>query len=142
MRCREWYGWHFPELGKVIQDHLVYAKVVKAIGMKQNTESIDLSAILPEELSARVKEEAELSMGTDISELDIIHITQLCDQIIELMQYRSHLSEYLKDRMNTLAPNLTALIGELLGARLISRAGIFAVMTTVAYRFRNPDELG
>lgn len=27
MRLREWYGWHFPELTKILQDHLVYAKV-------------------------------------------------------------------------------------------------------------------
>ena len=27
MRCREWYGWHFPELGKIITDHTAYAKV-------------------------------------------------------------------------------------------------------------------
>lgn len=32
MRCREWYGWHFPELSKVVQDHLAFAKVVDAIG--------------------------------------------------------------------------------------------------------------
>jgi len=123
MRLREWFGWHFPELGKIVQDHLAYAKTVKAIGMKQNAMSADLSAILPEDLSARVKEEAEISMGTDISELDLIHISQLCDQIIELMQYRLQLNEYLKDRMNALAPNLTVLLGELVGARLISRAG-------------------
>ena len=33
MRCREWYGWHFPELGKIVTDNLAYAKTVKAIGM-------------------------------------------------------------------------------------------------------------
>lgn len=27
MRCREWYGWHFPELGKIISDHMAFAKV-------------------------------------------------------------------------------------------------------------------
>jgi len=27
MRCREWYGWHFPELGKLITDPQAYAKV-------------------------------------------------------------------------------------------------------------------
>jgi RNA processing factor Prp31 len=32
MRCREWYGWHFPELSKIITDNLVYAKVVQALG--------------------------------------------------------------------------------------------------------------
>ena len=32
MRCREWYGWHFPELGKIIPDNLTYVRTVKAIG--------------------------------------------------------------------------------------------------------------
>ena len=27
MRVREWYGWHFPEMGKIIQDNITYAKV-------------------------------------------------------------------------------------------------------------------
>jgi len=27
MRCREWYGWHFPELSKIVTDHVAYAKV-------------------------------------------------------------------------------------------------------------------
>lgn len=35
MRCREWYGWHFPELGKVVTDNLVYCKTVRKIGTKK-----------------------------------------------------------------------------------------------------------
>jgi nucleolar protein 58 len=31
-RSQEWYGWHFPEMGKIITDNLAYAKVVKAMG--------------------------------------------------------------------------------------------------------------
>jgi len=31
MRVREWYGWHFPELSKVIPDNILYAKTVKKI---------------------------------------------------------------------------------------------------------------
>uniref|UniRef100_A0A0K0DCG3 Nop domain-containing protein n=1 Tax=Angiostrongylus cantonensis TaxID=6313 RepID=A0A0K0DCG3_ANGCA len=123
MRCREWYGWHFPELGKIVQDHQAYAKVIKTIGMRQNAVDADLSSVLPEEMEAKVKEEAEISMGTDISDLDLIHISGLCDQIIELSQYRAQLFEYLKNRMAALAPNLTCLLGELVGARLISHAG-------------------
>eukprot|EP00958_Prasinococcus_capsulatus_P009572 scaffold928_cov370-Prasinococcus_capsulatus_cf.AAC.29 len=34
MRVREWYGWHFPEMGKVVQDNVDYAKVVKFMGMR------------------------------------------------------------------------------------------------------------
>ncbi|KAI1706457.1 snoRNA binding domain, fibrillarin domain-containing protein [Ditylenchus destructor] len=123
MRCREWYGWHFPELTKIVQDPQAYAKVVKAIGMKQNAAKTDLSDILTPELEAKVKEDAEMSMGTDISEIDLLHISQLCDQIIEIANYRTELHEYLKNRMHALAPNLTVLLGELVGARLISKAG-------------------
>ena len=32
MRAREWYGWHFPELAKIVTDNLAFAKVVKAMG--------------------------------------------------------------------------------------------------------------
>ena len=28
MRVREWYGWHFPELTKIILDNMQYAKAV------------------------------------------------------------------------------------------------------------------
>lgn len=32
MRAREWYGWHFPELTKILTDNLEYVKTVLAIG--------------------------------------------------------------------------------------------------------------
>lgn len=31
MRVREWYGWHFPEMGKVVNDNILYSKVRKTI---------------------------------------------------------------------------------------------------------------
>ena len=43
--------------------------------------------------------------------------------MISLSEYRALLSEYLKARMTAIAPNLTVLVGELVGARLISHAG-------------------
>ena len=36
MRLREWYGWHFPELSKIITDNLTYAKTVLKIGNLKN----------------------------------------------------------------------------------------------------------
>ena len=47
MRLREWYGWHFPELSKIVTDNFSYTKTVKAIGQRQKTSSTDLSGILP-----------------------------------------------------------------------------------------------
>jgi nucleolar protein 58 len=70
MRLREWYGWHFPEISKIITENLVYAKTVRAIGMRHNTSSTELSGILPEEIETEVKQAAEISMGTEINEED------------------------------------------------------------------------
>ena len=43
--------------------------------------------------------------------------------MIEISEYRAQLYDYLKNRMLAIAPNLTILVGELVGARLISHAG-------------------
>ncbi|XP_011308274.1 nucleolar protein 58 [Fopius arisanus] len=123
MRCREWYGWHFPELGKLITDNVAFVKTVKIIGTREHTIKSDLSDILPEDVEEKVKEAAEISMGTEISDDDILNIQHLCDQVIEISQYRSQLYDYLRTRMMAMAPNLTVLVGELVGARLISHAG-------------------
>ncbi|EHA8592543.1 putative nucleolar protein 5-2 [Cocos nucifera] len=116
MRVREWYGWHFPELGKIIQDNIQYAKAVKLMGDRAN-------AILSEEAEPELKEAAVISMGTEVSDLDLANIRDLCDQVLALSEYRAQLYDYLRSRMNTIAPNLTALVGELVGARLIAHGG-------------------
>lgn len=95
------------------------------MGFRSNArnEDCDLSGILPEEIEAAVKAAAEISMGTDISDEDLETIKALADQVVELTEHRQNLSNYLTTRMNALAPNLTALVGELVGARLIAHAG-------------------
>lgn len=55
MKLREWYGWHFPELTKIISDNLIYAKVVKMVGMRNKFESSDLSGYLPDDVEKDVK---------------------------------------------------------------------------------------
>ncbi|KAG4973792.1 hypothetical protein JHK87_030613 [Glycine soja] len=123
MRVREWYGWHFPELTKIIQDNILYARAVKLMGDRVNAASLDFSEILPEEVEAELKEASVISMGTEIGELDLANIRELCDQVLSLSEYRAQLYDYLKSRMNTIAPNLTAMVGELVGARLIAHGG-------------------
>jgi len=124
MRVKEWYGWHFPELQAILSDNAQYAKLVLKCGMRPNFAKTDLSEILDEEtLESAVKEAAEVSMGVEIAELDIINIQALAEQVLSMTEYRAQLFEYLKNRMNAIAPNLTILVGELVGARLIAHAG-------------------
>lgn len=124
MRLREWYGWHFPEMGKIVTENLAYARAVKFMGLKTKAKELDFTKIgIPDEISKDVKQAAETSMGTEITEEDLTNILTLCERVIELTEYRSSLAEYLKLRMNAIAPNLTYMVGELVGARLISQAG-------------------
>uniref|UniRef100_A0A7S1EQ03 Nucleolar protein 58 n=1 Tax=Timspurckia oligopyrenoides TaxID=708627 RepID=A0A7S1EQ03_9RHOD len=131
MRLREWYGWHFPELAKVVSDNLAYAKLVLKMKVRTAAKSLDFSDCVPEDVEQEVKHIAEISMGTEISEEDTLNISALADQVVTLMEYRSTLYEYLKNRMNAIAPNLSAMVGELVGARLISHAG--SLMTLAKY---------
>ena len=66
MRCREWYGWHFPEMGKVVTDNLAYVRTVQKMGMRVNAASTDLSEILPEEVEVAVKVNADLYLPLDL----------------------------------------------------------------------------
>lgn len=123
MRVKEWYGWHFPEMARIINDNLAYSRVILSMGMRTNCVNTDLTDILPEEIEGAVKAAAEVSMGTEITEEDLENIQALAEQVVGFTEYRQQLSSYLSARMQAIAPNLTALVGELVGARLIAHAG-------------------
>ncbi|KAG9130733.1 hypothetical protein Leryth_012692 [Lithospermum erythrorhizon] len=127
MRVREWYSWHFPELVKIINDNYLYAKVAKYVDDKStlSEDSIPgLTEIVGDEDKAKeIVEAAKASMGQDLSPVDLINVKQFAQRVMDLAQYRKNLYDYLVAKMNDIAPNLAALIGEVVGARLISHAG-------------------
>jgi nucleolar protein 58 len=122
-------------------ENLAFAKVVKHMGEYQvivasfqllkalagfrtNAATTDFVAILPEQLETTIKAAAEIYLGMEISD-DLAHIHALCDQVISISEYRAQLSEYLRNRMIAIAPNLIVVVGELVGARLISHTGLY-----------------
>lgn len=72
----------------------------------------------------QIVQAAKASMGQDISPVDLANIELFAKRVISLAEYRQKLFTYLHDRMHAVAPNLSALIGEVIGARLISHAGL------------------
>merc|ERR1712129_433483 len=54
---------------------------------------------------------------------DLTNIQSLATQVLELSEYRNELYDYLRKRMMAIASNLTLMVGELVGARLLSHAG-------------------
>lgn len=61
--------------------------------------------------------------GQDLSPLDLLNVKQFAQRVMDLAEYRKKLYDYLVAKMSDIAPNLAALIGEVVGARLISHAG-------------------
>jgi nucleolar protein 58 len=111
-------------MAKILNDNMFYARCVLRMGMRTNCKNCDFSDIVADEaVESILKKTAETSMGTEISEFDLINIKSLCDQVVSLSEYRTQLFEYLKNRMAAIAPNLTLMVGELVGARLIAHSG-------------------
>ena len=123
MRAREWYGWHFPELGKIVTDNIEYAKIALAMKTRDKADETSFDGIVAEDVAERVKHAARVSMGTEISQEDVENICMLCQEVISTSAYREQLNTYLSNRMRAIAPNLTTMVGEQIGARLIQKAG-------------------
>jgi len=122
-RLREWYGLHFPELtDKLIEDNIIIAKMVSILGNRENftIENIEREFILKEQRIKTLENLAAKSMGSDI---DLTIVKSYADQILSLDNYREELEEYLDKLMEKFAPNLNAIIGSLIGAKLIAKAG-------------------
>lgn len=81
MRVREWYGWHFPEMAKIVTDNIQFAKVVKLMGTRDKSAGFDFSGVLEEDVEAKLKEIAQISMGTEISAEDLRNIQELAEQV-------------------------------------------------------------
>jgi len=123
-RLREWYGYYFPELGSLVGNSIIYARLVASIGERQNF-TIDL---LPKmgvsaQIATAIATAAKTSMGGELSGKDIAESRSLAQTILELDASRSRIGRYLDGLMKEIAPNIHELGGSTLGARLIAQVG-------------------
>lgn len=122
-RLREWYGLHFPEVNQLVKDHEKFVRLVSEIGAREKMTKDVLEAVLGEKLAERVAEVAPQSMGTELSGDDLKMIQDFASRVKELKEMRERLADYIREQMEKIAPNVAAVAGPLLGARLISKAG-------------------
>ncbi|KAI1497990.1 pre-rRNA processing nucleolar protein-like protein Sik1 [Biscogniauxia marginata] len=127
-KVREWYGWHFPELYAIASDNLTYSRLALFIGDKStlsNDKLHELAALVneDEEKAQEIINKARISMGRELAAVDMENIATFAGKVIRLSEYRRTLFSYLTNKMSTVAPNLATLIGEVVAARLIQKAG-------------------
>ena len=123
-RIREWYGVHFPELDRIIERHETYAKLVLNIGKRHDFTVENLTREgLPENKAAKIAEAAANSMGAELTAVDMEQVQALCQQTLGLYSLRETLQGYADSTVGEVAPNVQAIVGSLLAARLIALAG-------------------
>ncbi|MDI6825901.1 MAG: C/D box methylation guide ribonucleoprotein complex aNOP56 subunit [Candidatus Aenigmarchaeota archaeon] len=110
-RLREWYGLHFPEMGRLIEKHEKYVRLVAKYGLRYKIEEKDLAEL------------KKTSMGIELSEEDERILKEYATRINELYKLREHIENYVDHVLKEVAPNLRELATPLLAARLIAMSG-------------------
>jgi nucleolar protein 56 len=123
-RLREWYGVYFPELDRLVEKHETYSRLVMNLGYKENyiAENLEKENI-PKERAQMLAKAAESSMGAEIAGQDLEQIQALAKDVLEFYELRKNMENYIDRIMEEMAPNVRAVAGALLGARLIAIAG-------------------
>lgn len=124
---REWYSYHFPELARIVDNHGHYARLVSLIKDRSNLNEEMLpqvaEIVMDESKAQDILNASRMSMGTDISEMDLKNILMFADRVIDLYEYRGNMTGYLHQTIENVAPNVGKIVGDQLTARLISKAG-------------------
>lgn len=122
-RLREWYGLHFPELDNVIDSINGYSQIVRA-GKRENlTKEIFEDAGFPESKVEMLTLISKKSRGGDISKENLAIVQSIAKQILDFHELRKNLEEHIENQMREIAPNLSAILGTAVGARILGRAG-------------------
>lgn len=132
---RDHYSARFPELEKLVENPLDYAKTVAILknGPLDNIKSISnssdnivgvpLRSILDGPSLMTITLEGTTTKGSPLSEAELSTTLSACSMILSLDRAKHTLTSYVQSRMNIFAPNLTALIGSLTAAQLLNFAG-------------------
>ena len=119
---RDKYSKKFPELESVIQDPIEYARVVKKIGNETDITVIDGLNLAPAILMV-VSITASTTSGKPLLEQDLADTIHACDYVLALDSSKKRALDLLEARMGYIAPNLSAIVGVTVAAKLIVAVG-------------------
>mmetsp|Transcript_52419 Transcript_52419/g.137244 ORF Transcript_52419/g.137244 Transcript_52419/m.137244 type:complete len:385 (-) Transcript_52419:4933-6087(-) len=122
LRLKEWYNWHFPELCDLNLDSLTFSRLICEFETRKKLKVTDITHILNKKDAFFIKKAAQTSIGCDFEKEDFENIVHLSHQIISIYEFKEIVRKYLKNKMYIVAPNLTTIVGDRIGAKLISYA--------------------
>lgn len=132
---RDHYSVRFPELERLVESPLAYAKTVAIIGngpmeelkaiiaSSENIVGVSLDKVLDGPALMSVRMEATTTTGRAMSDAELQVVLRACEMVVQLDRAKKLLTEYVQSRMNLFAPNLTVLVGSETAAQLVNTAG-------------------
>ena len=130
-RLREWYGLHFPELDNMIDSINGYAQIVMAGKRESLSKQVFEEAGFPESKVEMLSLILSKSRGGDISDINLAIVQSIAKQILDFHELRKKLEEHVESEMVEIAPNLSAILGSAVGARILGRAGSLKKMASM-----------
>jgi nucleolar protein 56 len=122
-RLREWYGLHFPELSDILSEPEQYIDFILTVGHRDRVKDFVSELKLAEKKVKVILEASEKSKGAEIREEDLSRVRMLAKEVKDLHALRKSLQRHIEVTMSKIAPNLTAIAGATIAARLIAKAG-------------------
>jgi len=122
-RLREWYGLHFPELDNIVDSINGYSQIVLAGKRDALSKQVFEDAGFPDSKVEMLTLVREKSRGGDISDENLVIVQSLAKQILDLHELRKKLGEHVEKEMKIIAPNISAILGTSVAARILGRAG-------------------
>ncbi|CAL9242775.1 unnamed protein product [Arabidopsis halleri] len=122
---RDKYGRKFQELESLIHDPIDYARVVKKIGNETDLTLVNLEDLLllqPATIIS-VSLTALTTKGNPLPD-DVLQKTlDACDRALNLDSARKKVLDFLESKMGCIAPNISAIVGSAIAAKLMGTAG-------------------
>ncbi|MDE0525113.1 MAG: ribonucleotide-diphosphate reductase subunit beta [Thaumarchaeota archaeon] len=130
-RTKEWYGLHFPELENMVDSIEGYARIVLA-GRRDGltAESFEVAGF-PSEKTEMLLVAASNSRGGEITDQSLEMVQTMAGQLISFYDLRRRLEALVEKEMGAVAPNLAAILGTALSARMLARIGSIKKMASL-----------
>jgi U4/U6 small nuclear ribonucleoprotein PRP31 len=128
---RDLYAKKFPELESLVLNPLDYARVVKRIGNQLDLTVVELNDIIPAATVMVVTVAASTTSGKALDDEEFKRVIDACDMALNLDDARKKILEYVESRMTFIAPNMSALVGSAVAAKLIAAAGGLVALSKI-----------
>ncbi|XP_074604366.1 pre-mRNA processing factor 31 isoform X2 [Brevipalpus obovatus] len=119
------YSKRFPQLDSLVPAPLEYMIVIRELGndLGEAKSCGALSNILTQATVMVINVIASTTKGVELTQDELDSVFQACDLAAQMNEQKQKITEFIESRMSFIAPNLSAIAGAKIAARIMGLAG-------------------